>query len=152
MKKLTMRVAISALVFGLAAAPAQQQGQKERDTLSERVKAVNDAANKPGVAKTALQAVATETGVPLDQVEAMHKKHSDVGVGGILVAAVIGNETKQPAESFIEKHQSGKGWTELARDSKVPTGKLVEHLEHVEKALASGTGTAEPNNPPKAES
>jgi len=108
----------------------------DKDTLNDRIHSVNDAANKSGNMKTALHSISVETGVPESQVEAMHKKYSDIGVAGVLMSCVLADETKKTPEYFMDKHKGGKSWTELARESKVALDKINTRLEHVERTLS----------------
>jgi hypothetical protein len=52
--------------------------------------------------------VATETGVPIERVRAMHKNHPKVQAAGILVACVLADETKKTPDSVLKQHDAGK--------------------------------------------
>jgi hypothetical protein len=99
--------------------------------------ALNETVKKKSSMKTALHGVSVETGVPLATVESMHKHHPDTGPAGILVACVLADETKKPAEQLVKKHEDGKTWAEIARENKVPVEKLDRKLDNLEKFLAS---------------
>ena len=130
------------VALGLAALPAHAADKQQRDALSDRIHAVDKAADKSGNMTTALHSISVETGVPESEVQAMHKKYSDIGVAGVLMSCVLADETKKPPEYFMDKHKGGKSWTELARDSNVPIDKIETRLEHVEHSLAA-TGPKE---------
>lgn len=123
-------------------------GQKAaREQLDNHTQEVNKAAKKQGM-ELSLQRVATETGVPLDQVQAMHKKYSDTGAGGLLIACVLANETKKAPEDFLKRHASDKSWAAIARDNNVSFDKLNERLTRLENAI--GTGNEKKNRKHKA--
>ena len=82
--------------------------------------------------------MSVETGVPLPQVESLHKHHEDTGPAGVLVACVMADETKRDPDYFIKKHiDGGKNWADIARENKVPIERLNEKLDNLEKALAA---------------
>ena len=122
-------IAIAALAIGLSPVSAQD------NQLEKHIEAVNDAAKKQGMMKVALERTATETGVSLEQVQALHKRYSDVRAGGILVACVLAAETKKTPEYFMDKRTSGKGWVALAKEHNVPQEKIIQRLQRVEQAL-----------------
>ena len=130
---------IFCVAIGLVTTSARAADKQERDTLSDRIHAVNNAAEKSGNMKAALHSISVETGVPENQVEAMHKKYSDIGVAGVLMSCVMADETKKPSDYFMNKHKGGKSWTELAREHNVPLDKINTRLDHVEQSLAHST-------------
>jgi hypothetical protein len=135
MRKSTYSVFIASLVIGLAAGSLFAADAKvEKEVLDERAKDINEAAKKPGMAEIALKSISTETGVPRDQVEGMYKHHKNPS--GILIACVLADETKRPAQDFLEHHASGKSWTSMAHDHHVPLEKINGKLAHLEKDLA----------------
>ena len=129
-------VAVAVLGAGVAGARADE---KTADRLNSRVHDVNDAAKKKGMMSEAMHTVSVETGVPREQVEGLHKRFPDVGPAGILIACVMADETKKAPEEFIKKHNSGDGWGTIAREHRVPQEKLIERLDHLDRALTSGT-------------
>jgi hypothetical protein len=130
--------AVTAFVLMGWSAGAVRGEDREADRLNSRVHEVNDAAKKKGMMPVALHAVSIETGVPREQVEALHKRFSEVGPAGLLLSCVLAAETKKQPEYFVKKHNSGDGWGAIARDNKVSPQKLIERLDHVDRALASG--------------
>jgi hypothetical protein len=134
-------ITATALVFGLGRSSVRA-ADKQADSLSDRIHAVNDAAKKSGNMKPALHSISVETGVPESQVEAMHKKYSDTGVGGVLISCVLADETKKTPEYFMDKHKEGKGWSDLAREHHVAIDKLNTRLDHVEAALSHSNSTS----------
>jgi hypothetical protein len=119
--------------------PTPRAEQKEsQNELEKRTRDINQAARKGDRTETALHAISVETGVPLERIREMHKKHSDAGVGGILNACVLADETKKDPEGFFKKHLEGKDWPAIARDNNVSTDKLIIRLDHLDRALGTG--------------
>src|SRR3981081_3253254 len=90
-KELVMRKAIcgamiASLVLGLGAGALRGQDKAGLDRLGQRATELNQTAKKPGMMKVALQRVSNETGVPLTEVEAMHKHYPDAGPAGVMLA------------------------------------------------------------------
>src|SRR5438552_4047058 len=100
------------------------ESNNARDRLHDRIAEVNDLAKKVGL-QTALQRVSTETGVPVAQLETLHKRYPDTGPAGILISSVMADETKKPAEDFARAQKSGKSWTRIANDNNVSTEMLI---------------------------
>lgn len=144
MRKYIINILIGVLSVGLnlGTLAAEKVGSQQLENHARRV---NKQADKPGMMQVALERISTETGVPLDRVQAMHKDHPDAGAAGVLMANVMAAETKKSPEDFLKKHLSGKSWAEIARDNNVPADKLDVRLNHLETALTPGTG-----NPAKA--
>jgi hypothetical protein len=132
-------ITIAILGAGL---PARAEADKA-DRLNSRVHDVNDAAKKKGMMQVALHTVSVETGVPREQVDALHKRFPDTGPAGILISCVMADETKRPPEEFIKKHNSGDGWGRVASESRVPVEKLIERLDRLERAMTTGGDTRE---------
>jgi hypothetical protein len=93
--------------------------------------------------EAALRAISVETGVPMERVRTMHQKHPEAGVGGILNACVLADETKVDPEDFFKQHLNGKNWNAIATDHHVSTEKLMVRLDHVDRYLANGGATSE---------
>jgi hypothetical protein len=129
---LTVWIATIVFSFGVASLPAQEG----RERLQRQMRDVNEAADKPGRMKIAMERISTETGVPLEQVRAMHKSHPNSGASGILIACVLAAETKKSPERFLDRHVAGKGWADIAHDNNVKLEKLHVRLDNVERALA----------------
>ena len=124
-----------ALSLGLGLATAADKA--EIDHLSARAHQVNAAAKTPGMIQTALHDISVETGVPIDEVKALHKRHPEEGVGGVLIACAMTDETKKSPEKFMDIRATGKTWPAIARDNGVRMEKLNGRLDHLEKALNS---------------
>ena len=140
MRKSIMSVLIGAVVFGLGLTVLPAQDKQQRERLNERIDEVNKVGRKAGM-QLAIQRVSTETGVPLEQIQAIHKRHPNVGPAGILIACVLADETKKPAEDFARAASGGKGWAAQAREHKVPLEKLDARLDRLERALTKEQST-----------
>jgi hypothetical protein len=137
MRKSAINVLITtfALSFGLSLATAADKA--EVDHLSERSHQVNRLAKTPGMIDAALHDISVQTGVPFDEVKALHKRHPDEGVGGVLIACTITDDTKQSPEKLMDIRATGKTWPAIARDSHVPMERLNGRIDHLEKTLNS---------------
>jgi hypothetical protein len=136
MKKSIVIMAMAALMSGFGVNVVRGQAAVTREQLDDRTHEVNDTAKRAGMDVT-LRRISTETGVPLEQVQAMHKKYSDTGGGGLLVACVMANETKKTPEEFLKRHASGKSWTAIARDNNVSLDRLNERLNRLDNAIGA---------------
>jgi hypothetical protein len=138
MKKSIFGLFIAALCFscGISSTRGQAQDKAAREQLDDRTHEVNKMAKKEA-ADLVLKRISTETGVPLEQVQAMDKKHGNVGAGGLLLACVLANETKKAPEDFLKQKVSGKSWAAIARDNSVAFEKLTLRLERLEKAIGN---------------
>jgi hypothetical protein len=134
MRRSMLSVWLAAIVLGLGVPSLPAQEGRER--LQQQMRDVNDAANKPGRMKIAMERISTETGVPLEQVRAMHKRQPGAGASGILIACVLAAETKKSPERFLDRHVEGKSWADIAHDNNVKLAKLNVRLDNVERALA----------------
>ena len=137
MRKSIVGVVIAALAVGLAPNFATAAEKAARQGLDDRMHAVNETVKKRELMREALKGVSVETGVPLAEVESMHKHHQDTGPAGILVACVLADETKKNPDSFIKKHVDGAKWADLARENKVPIEKLDAKLDKLERHLVA---------------
>jgi hypothetical protein len=131
MKRLITALSLFALTFVLVG-PALAD---EEDEYEARVKRINAMAEKPGKMKTALQRIATETGMTADRIESQHKKNPEMGPAGIMLANVMSNDTKKNPGYFIEQRKSGKKWLAIAKENKIPVDRLNERLERLENAI-----------------
>ena len=131
---------IATVVVGLSTFQLRAADTTARDELENRIERINHTTDREGHTKPALQQVATETGVPFDRVQAMHREHPGVGVAGILIANVLADDTKKQPEQFMESHSKGKKWAEIAEDNKVPVSQLNTRLDRFEKQLATQGG------------
>jgi hypothetical protein len=118
-----------------------QAGEKEQ--LDDKIQHVNDLAKKPGARDVAVQRVSVETGVPVDRVQAMHQKHSDIGIGGVLVANVLADETKKDPELFMKQRGQGKKWAAIAKENNVSFSSLNDRLDRLERAIGTPEKTPE---------
>src|SRR4051794_679370 len=107
---ISLLTAAFVLAWGSGAALAQNKSTAKSPGFEQKATAVNQAARKSGKMDTALRDISVETGLPQDQVQALHNKHPNAGAGAILLAAVIANQTKQPAETILQTHLQGKTW------------------------------------------
>jgi hypothetical protein len=130
-------------VFSLGMLELRAQDKATAEQLDKKADAVNAAAKKPGKMKAAYQSISTETGVPLERVEKLHKEHPEAGPAGLMLACVMAAETKRTPSHFIESRMDGKSWAAIAHDNKVPIEKLTERLDHMSTALASAPIKAE---------
>jgi len=127
------------LACGNNAALAQNKntgkiGPKETG-FEQKVKAINQAAKKKGMMDTVLGDICNNVGLNLEQVRTLHRNHPNAGAGAILLAAVIADQTKQPAEKFLESHLNGNTWESIAAHNNVPMEKLNQKLDKVQSAL-----------------
>ena len=116
-------------------APVMAADQDDVEEFEKRVKQLNALAEKPGMDNVALKRISTETGVPLENVRAQHKRHPNIGAGGLMVGNVLSNETGKSTEQFLKQRADGKKWLQMARDNKVPVEKLNERLERLDRAI-----------------
>lgn len=129
---MTMLLALG-LIFPALAADKPDKG--DTDQLEARVKQLNAVGNKPDMQDIAFQRISTETGVPVESVRKQHQRHANVGVGGLMIANVLANETKKTPEQFLAAHEKGKGWLTIAQQNNVSVDKLNERLDRLQKAL-----------------
>ena len=141
---MTKLLTIAASVL-LLAMPALTAADKEDvDEYENRVSRINAMAEKPGMMNIALQRIATETGVPLEQVRAQHKRHTNMGAAGLMIANVLANETKKAPSEFLTARTEGKKWLAQAREHKVSVDKLNDRLERLQKAMSNGSTEKKP--------
>jgi len=144
MKKIIGNILVGSMVLCCGSYGVRAQDKEARDRLDNRIEAVNDAAKKPGMMDVALERISTQTGVPRDQVQALHKRFSDVRAGGLLVACVLAAETKKGGDVFLKERSGGKTWAAIARENNVPVEKLVGRLENVQKSLVTDQDKGKP--------
>jgi hypothetical protein len=144
MNKLIANLLVAGLVFSVVGTHelcAQEKAKVEQ--LDKKADSINATAKAPGKLKAAFQSISSETGVPLDQVEHLHKNHPDAGPAGIMLACAMADETKKSAGHFLDSKLSGKGWGAIAQDNKVSVDKLNQRLDHMATYLASAPEKAE---------
>jgi len=142
MKKFIYSAVIMGLVLGLSLCPLRG-ADTARAELNTHISEINRAAKSGNKMPTALHAVAIETGVPLERVEAMHKRYPDEGPAGVLMASVLADETKKSPEEFLNRHHSGQIWTKIVQANHVSLDKFHERLDHVDRALNSASDKPE---------
>jgi hypothetical protein len=139
MKNITFCIAIIAgFLFNTGLNPAMAADKGSQSSLQTRMEEVNSATSNPKKMDTALQRIATETGVPLERVRAMHKNHPNTQAAGIMVSCVLADETKKAPGSFLEQHDSGKSWASIAEANNVSVDKLSARLERLQQSLNDG--------------
>ena len=134
------------LAWGTDAALAQSRNT----SFEKKANAINEAAKKSGMMEVALRDISTQTGVPQDQLQAMHTKYPKAGPAGILLASVMAEQTKKPAETFLQSRINGKSWESIAAENKVSIRTLDQRLDQLQQGLNNPqpTSTATPVNRP----
>ena len=122
------------MILGLTF-PVIAADKEDLDHLEDRVKQLNSLANKPGKLDLAIQRISTETGVPEASLRRQHGRHPDIGVGGLMIANVLANETKKLPEVFLKQRAAGKKWVPIAKENKVTVETLNERLDRLNKAI-----------------
>jgi hypothetical protein len=117
--------------------PVIAADKEDLDHLEKRVKQLNSLAAKPGREEVALKRISTETGVPEASVRRQHGRHPDIGLGGLMIANVLANETKKLPEVFLKQRAGGKKWLAIAKENKVSVDSLNERLDRLAKAVKS---------------
>ena len=143
MNKSIATILVAGLVLSVGAHELLAQDKAKVDELDKKADSINATAKNPGKMKAAFQSISSETGVPVDQVEHLHKNHPDAGPAGIMLACSMADETKKSAGHFLDSRLSGKGWGAIAHDNKVSVDKLNERLDHMATYLASAPEKAE---------
>lgn len=139
MKNLTFCIAIIAgVLFTTGLNPAMAAEKESQSSLQNQMEEVNSTVSKSEKMDTALQRIATETGVPIERVRAMHKNYPDAQAAGIMVACVLADETKKAPGSFLKQHESGKSWSSIAEENDVSVDKLSARLERLQQSLNEG--------------
>ncbi|HET7626369.1 MAG TPA: hypothetical protein VFM25_14015 [Verrucomicrobiae bacterium] len=143
MRKFTGCLTILAIALG-AAISVSAADNSAHDALENRINQINQDSKREGINVT-LQRISTETGVSLDQVKSLHKNHSNVGPGGLMIACVLADETRKTPEQFLKNHTNGKNWGALARANNVSIDKLTQRLDRLDKAIGHDTSNANKN-------
>lgn len=133
MRKWIHTIMAATVALGLTAGLAR--GQTARDELEARAHTVNALADKHGGMKEAIHDVSVETGVPVGDLQHMHDQHPEAGAAGLLIACVMADNTKKPAEQFLSRHINGKGWAAIAHDNNVPLDRINGKLDNLEREL-----------------
>ncbi len=134
MRKSLTSLLAAALFVGSSLSSALAQDKASRERLDDRVHEVNRSAKSQGMPLT-LRRISTETGVPLERVESMHKRYSDTGPAGLMIACVLANDTKKEPEEFLKRRASGKSWTAIAKENNVSLEKLNARLDRLDNAI-----------------
>jgi hypothetical protein len=132
-----MKALLTAALFvalGMAF-PLIAADKDDLEHLENRVKQLNSLAEKPGMTGVALKTISNETGVPLEKVRNQHKRHPDIGLGGLMVANVLANDTTKGPEHFLSQRDEGKKWLAMAREHKVPVDRLNMRLDRLARAI-----------------
>ena len=138
MKHSILTVLLAGVVASCLCTSANAQEKKaSREQLDERIDTVNEATRKPEMMKVALERISNQTGVPVEQVQALHKRHDEVRAGGLLVACVLAAETKKAPDTFLKQRNQGKSWSAIARENNVPADKLIQRLDNLRNALGN---------------
>ena len=116
---------------------SKRELKAEKNELDDQTERLNNQARKGDRMEAALKTINVETGVPLDRVREMHKKHGEAGAAGIMNACVLADNTKKDPEDLLKEHVKGKSWAQIARENNVPIEKLNERLAHMERALGT---------------
>lgn len=143
MTKVIATVLVTGLMFNLCLQELRAQDKAASDQLDKKADTLNAAAKKSGKMTAAYQCIATETGVPLERIEKLHKDNPEAGPAGLLLAFTLAGETKRTASHFVESRTAGKSWGAIAHDNKVPIEKLNQHLDHVTTCITSAPAKAE---------
>src|SRR5437016_14099037 len=119
MKRAMLHLMAASLILTSASVfAADDNSSKQR--LDSRVNEVNHMGrNNNNTLGIALDRIATETGIPRAQVESAHKRHPEVGPGGLMVGGVIADDTKKSFEDLLNERDHGKSWDTIARENKV---------------------------------
>ena len=115
--------------------PTKRQVQELKAILDKHANAINSLDNKPAALKAGFAAIEKETGVSPATLQKQHREHPAVGTTGLLMANEIASQTKKPAGTFLNQHQSGKKWADIAIDNKVDLEVLDATLSRVEQAM-----------------
>ena len=126
---ITMLLALG-LVF-----PAVAADKDDLEHLENRVKQLNALAAKPETQALAFQRISTETGMPIENVKRQHEQHPNVGIGGLMIANVIANDTKKSPGTYLTQRDGGKKWLQIAKENNVSVDKLNERLDRLHKAI-----------------
>jgi hypothetical protein len=136
MKNLTFCIAIAAgILFNTGLNPAMAADKSATDSLQTKMEQLNTATSSSEKMDTALQRIATETGVPIERVRAMHKNHPNTHAAGILAACVLADETKKSPDTFLKQHDAGKDWSSIAEANNVSVDKLSARMERLQQSL-----------------
>ena len=134
MKHHAIKILAATVVLSLLTSAGRAQ-ENQRDEFERKVDLVNEKGRKKDMLPVALKTVSIETGVPLDRVETMYRRHPKPGPAGILTACVLAAETKVEPEQFLENRTKGKGWVAQAREHNVPVSKINDRLDHMLRFL-----------------
>src|SRR6185369_17251840 len=110
--------------------------------FEQKANALNQTVRKNGTMDTALREVSVETRLPQDEVQALRRNHPNAGASGILLAAVMADQTRKPAEAFLQSHVNGKSWESIAAENHVSVQTLEQKLNQMQRALNNPRQTA----------
>ena len=141
MKKIRSIITTLAFVLTFTAAQAADDEREapRRGTpagdLDARIQTINRLNTNASAKQAGMAAVSRETAVPLPTIEAEAKDHPTMGLAGLFVAHELSVKTKKPVDQLIKQRQSGKMWSEIARDNGQDLRALDQKLARVETAM-----------------
>ena len=135
----TLTIIGMALALNSASA-AQAPGNTSVNQLQSLEKQVNQLTRGTNQWLTAMHTISVQTGVPWAHLRALRQRHPNAEPAGILIAAVLADETKKTPEQFLKAHLDGQTWPAIAKNYNVPLDKLTERLQKIQQALEGGTG------------
>lgn len=138
MKRLIFTIPAIALAVCLSTSPVQAKDDAAATQLQNLVHQVNQTTRKSNQMQEALHAISIQTGVPLNQVSAMHQRHPNAQPAALLMACVLADNTKTSPETFLKQHLSDKQWAAIAQKNNVPLEKLTVRLQRVQQTLERG--------------
>lgn len=117
------------------AAPAPRPIKEVKNSVDKRIQTINTLDNKAAAREAAFAAIAKETGVTANKVQAQHREHPTIGTSGLLLANLISAQTKKPAANYLRQRSSGKPWAEIAEDNKFDLEKADAALGRLETSM-----------------
>ena len=118
-----------------APAPTPRTVKEVRGSVDKRIQTINTLDNKAAAREAAFAAIAKETGVTANKVQAQHREHPTIGTSGLLLANLISAQTKKPAANYLRQRSSGKPWAEIAEDNKFDLEKADAALGRLESTM-----------------
>ena len=114
---------------------AVEERRETKADIDKRIASINRLDNRQAAMRIGMAEVSKQTAVPLPKIEAEHKEHPGVGLGGLFMAHELAVHTQKPVEHFINAHKEGKSWNELATASQVSLHEIDAKLARVEDAM-----------------
>jgi hypothetical protein len=138
MKKTTSLITALAFAVTFVATAADDDRDTRRGPgaeLDNRIQTINRLDDNASAKRAGLNAVSKETAVPLPTIEAEAKDHPTMGLGGLFMAHELSVKTKKPVDQLIKQRQTGKMWSEIARDNRQNIPELDQKLARIENAM-----------------